>query len=227
MTSPGDSTEGDLRIAGYAAYFEPLQPPAVLKADAESLIARARSVPPTEAEPPLRAAIERLVDAFLVDRRGHADCFAAAHTLGREVLERFGCHFMLDPKGESWSMQCGVLALHSRIGLSPGGSTLGRCSVCGASDFECDHVPGEIYAGEPCHRVIVRFDVNEISLVQKPYDPRCYRVYSPIPVPEMERIQGRPLAQGEVPLCEHCGACPGAQGPTEEDLNPDSWRSER
>ena len=84
MTEPTDETlDGPRIISGYVAYFEPLRPPDELTAEAEELVEKASTVEPHLAESLQRTALERLVDAFLVDRRGHAECFSAAHLLGR------------------------------------------------------------------------------------------------------------------------------------------------
>jgi hypothetical protein len=169
---------------------------------------------PRRAERLLRQAIELMVDAFLLDRRGNADCFARAHEIGALVEERFSCHFQLDEKAQALENPCGILALHSRIGLSPGGRNWGRCSICGAGDFQCDHVPGKTYDGEHCHREIYRWDGDEISLTPRPRDPRCFRTWSPIPI----------AAVGQRALdCHHCRGCPGRGGATNEDLDPSSW----
>jgi hypothetical protein len=120
MTEPIDDTPDEHVISGYVAYFEPLRPPDDLTAEAEELIEKAATAEPQLAESLQRTALERLVDAFLVDRDGHAECFSAAHLLGREILERFGCPFTFDAERKVWILRCGVLALHSRLGTSPG-----------------------------------------------------------------------------------------------------------
>jgi hypothetical protein len=225
MTEPTDDTLDEERIiSGYVAYFEPLRPPDELIGEAGEFIEKAAAAEPRLAESLQRSALERLVDAFLVDRRGHAECFSAAHLLGREILRRFGCPFTFDAERKVWILRCGVLALHSRVGTSPGGPTIGECSICGAADFECDHINGEVYDGKRCHRVITRFDLREISLTPRPHDPRCYRLDTVISAREAERRHGGPLAPGETPICEHCATCPGAEGPTSEDLNPEAWQ---
>lgn len=223
MSDHADDTPDAHVISGYVAYFEPLRSPDELRADAAELIERATAAAPRRAESLQRLALERLVDAFLIDRRGHTECFADAHLLGREILRRFGCPFTFDAERQAWILRCGVLALHSRVGSSPGGPTIGACSICGAADFECDHINGEVYDGERCYRLITRFDIKEISLTPRPHDPRCYRLDTVISAREVERRRGRPLAAGESPVCEHCATCPGAQGPTDDDLNPESW----
>jgi hypothetical protein len=223
MSKPVDETPEEYVISGYVAYFEPLKRPDELKAEADELIEKAAAAAPRAAESLQRAALERLVDAFLIERRGHAECFSAAHRLGREILQRFGCPFTFDAERKVWILRCGVLALHSRLGTSPGGPTIGECSICGAADFECEHINGEVYDGERCYRVITSFDLKEISLTPRPHDPRCYRLDTVISAREVERRHGGPLAPGESPVCEHCATCRGAQGPTEDDLNPAAW----
>jgi hypothetical protein len=223
MSDQVDDTPDGYVISGYVAYFEPLRPPDELRAEADELVEQAAAAAPRLAESLQRSALELVVDAFLVDRRGHPECFSAAHLLGRNILQRFGCPFTFDAERQAWVLRCGVLALHSRLGSSPGGPTIGECSICGAADFECDHINGKVYDGERCHRLITRFDLKEISLTPRPHDPRCYRLDTVISAREVERRHGGPLALGETPVCEHCATCTGAQGPTDEDLNPEAW----
>jgi hypothetical protein len=215
-----------LRIGGYAAYTSPIPAalPTRLRAIAMEREAReALEHDEAEAEERAREALELMVEAFLLDRSENRDCFAAAHSLGREVNLRFGCPWSFDTDRDTYENACGVLALHNRFGLSPGGPTVGCCSICRAGDFECDHVPGRRYDGERAHRVITQFDLREISLVTVPRDPRCYRVHFPKSRQEVERLRGRPLGPGDQPVCEHCRDCPGGEGPSAEDLDPDSW----
>jgi hypothetical protein len=221
--SARDAADDGRLIAGRVAYYEPLRPPDALIAEADRLVAEATEAKLPGAEGLLREALERLVDAFLVDRRGHAESFTAAHALGRQIVERFGCPFSFEPDGQIWRLRCGVLALHSRIGLSPGGPTIGQCSICAAGDFECDHLNGQVYDGKRCYRLITRFDLKEVSLTPRPYDPRCYRLDDIRSAREVERAHNGPLAPGESLVCEHCLECSGS--PREDDLDPASWGS--
>ncbi len=215
-----------LRIAGYGAYFTPLPPPNALSAKALAMALQAEAAlvaDEADAEQRARSAIEILVDAFLADRKGNRACFAIAHKLGRTLGRRYGCPLQLDAEAGTYTNACGILALHSRIALSPGGPAFAECSICGAGDFECDHVPGRIYDGKPCFRKIVDWHIEEVSLVRVPRDPRCYRVRRLTTVSEVEEARGRPLLPGERPVCEHCQDCYGVDGPSEEDLDPASW----
>ena len=123
-----------------------------------------------------------------------------------------------------WNRDCGVLALHSRVGLSFSGSTWGRCSICGAEDYECTHAPGQFYDGEPCIREVYRVELDEVSVVQFPDDPRCYRLSTDRMIEDIEAHLGHKLPQGAVPTCEHCSACRGAKdGPAAEDVDQSLW----
>ncbi len=218
-----DEDEG-LVISGYVAYYEPLRSAREYMQEAAKLEADAHADAKShEKEQLLRAAVEQYVNAFLVDRIGHQSAFAAAHRLGRQLLEEFGCPYELDADRTSWVLKCGIHALHSRVGLSPGGPTLGECSICGAADFECEHLNGEIYDGEACFRLITRWDLREVSLVTRPHDPRCYRLDEVVSVRSAERARGRPLLPNEVPVCTHCGGCKGAA--SETDLRPETWET--
>jgi hypothetical protein len=216
------------RIAGNFAFYEPLLPAAVFARDAKRLRCMAFVTERTNAagaEALFRRAVERFVDAFLVDRMGHASCFTDAHALGRHLAERYGCPMQSSDDGH-WTVSCGVLALHQRFGLSFAGPTLGRCSVCGADDFECDHLPTESYAGVYCYREVYKVDLREVSVVQFPDDPRCYRLQLARTPQEVREKRGRPLRRGEVPICTHCTDCRAIEsGPSREDLDQSLWPS--
>lgn len=219
--------DDEVRLSGYFVYYEPLRPAPVLARRARRVryeAGMAERSGDSRAEHLYREAIERFVDAFLVDRAGHAACFTDAHVIGRYVAERYGCP-MTDAGDGYWTTGCGVLALHRRLGASWAGTTVGRCSVCGAGDLECDHVPGRWYDGVHCHRIVHEVDLREISLVPFPDDPRTYRVEVARTPREIRAARGRPLRRGEVPLCTHCTeGCDGAdRGPHEEDVDQSLW----
>lgn len=222
-------SDDEVRISGYAVYYEPLQPSPVLAGRAGRLRCEAVMTERTgdgRAERLYRDAIECFVDAFLVDRAGHAACFTDAHAVGRHVAERYGCP-MKDAGDGYWTVGCGVLALHRRVGASWAGPTVGLCSVCGAGDLECDHVPGRWYNGAHCHRIVHKGDLRDVSLVPFPDDPRTYRIEVAATPREIRAARGRPLRRGEVPLCTHCTkGCNGAdRGPREEDVDQSLWPS--
>ena len=211
-------------ISGYAAYWKEMPPADVLAraaARASYEADMAFSTGDKAGEPKLRAAIELNVDAFLADRQGNARCFARAHRIGRLVEQTFGCAWRLTDDGSAFVNNCGVLALHSRLGTSPGGIAHTACSICGAAAFECDHVEGEVYDGERCIHVITDWPIEEISLTPHPRDPRTYRISTPVTLAEAAARKGGPLDPGERPACMHCRECVGF--PNADDLNTSLW----
>jgi hypothetical protein len=217
----------EVRITGYAAYFEPLRPASVLTRRARRLryeAVMAERAGDGRGERLYREAIECFVDAFLVDRTGHAACFTDAHAVGRHVAERYGCPMKHVGDGY-WTVGCGVLALHRRVGASWSGPTIGHCSICGGGDLECEHVPGRWYGGAHCHRIVHQADLRDISLVPFPDDPRTYRIEIATTPRAIRAARGRPLRDGEVPLCTHyTKSCDGAhRGPSEEDVDQSLW----
>jgi hypothetical protein len=163
------------------------------------------------AESALREAIELMVDAFLLDRRGNLDIFRRAHELGALVEREFGCRWVHDRASRTSCNPCGVLALHSRIGLSPGMRTWTECMTCGAADFQCDHLGP---------RRVTRFEAGEVSFTPRPKDPRCFRTW--IYVGDSKATNRPPIGETAID-CTHCARCHGRGGAMEEDLDPASW----
>lgn len=124
-----------------------------------------------------------------------------------------------------WNRDCGVHALHARFGMSWAGTTRGCCSICGAGDLECTHVPGERYDGLLCFRVVKELvELDEVSVVQFPADPRCYRLQLHASANVVERARGRPIRHDEEPTCTHCLTCTAvARGPLEHDIDQTLW----
>lgn len=219
--------EVGVRFAGRAAFYEPPPPPRDLQTKTERLLNEATKAlgdgNDHKAESAFRAAIECLVDAFLLNRRGNANAFTAAHQLGAFISKRFGCPLQ-SSDGKWWHADCGISALHSRLGNSIAGTSRGRCSICSAEDFGCEHVPGHLYDGESCIRIVYEMSIDEVSLVPFPEDPRCYRVDVLRSLSEIEASVGEALPAGATPTCVHCEQCPGASsGPTADDIDQTLW----
>jgi hypothetical protein len=211
------------RLSGHVVFYEPPLPPPLLRRMGSRLADEGLSALDRDAERAehlLRQSLEMMVDAFLLDRRANADLFRQAHELGALIEQHFSCRWHLDEESGLLENRCGILALHSRVGFSPGGPTWGRCSICEAEDFQCDHVPGRTYDGKRCGRVIYRMDPDEISLTTRPRDPRCFRTWIPIPAAEVRErsATGEPVLESH-----HCGMCSGRAGATRQDLDPASW----
>lgn len=62
-------------------------------------------------------------------------------------------------------------ALYNSIGVL---ETIGKCSICGITFNDCEHLEGEIYIGRLCQRVERNIiEVNHCALVPIPHDKRC------------------------------------------------------
>ena len=48
-----------------------------------------------------------------------------------------------------------------------------ECSICGVKIRKCEHMLGRLYNGIRCQEIVKDFEVNSISLVKNPHDPRC------------------------------------------------------
>lgn len=210
-------------LAGRVAYYGPRPSGQAARAHAEHAlasvaeddeIATLRGAGLRDAEERMRSALEALVDAFLLDRVNNADCFTLAHRLGASIERQFSCQWTLTDSGLMLENRCGVLALHSRVGLSPGGRSWGRCSICSAEDFRCDHLVGQFYAGKRCVREVYRFDTEEVSVTPAPREPRCFRTWVPVRLTDLPQ----PMLS-----CQHCRRCPGRSGPRAEDLDQSLW----
>ncbi len=219
--------EAGVRFAGRVAFYEPPLSPRDLQNETERLLSEAAKELEDgndhAAESAFRAAIECLVDAFLLNRRENASAFTAAHQLGAFVSRRFGCP-LKSSDGMWWHADCGVSALHSRLGNSIAGTSRGRYSICSAEDFDCEHVPGYRYGGELCIRTVYEMNIDEVSLVPFPEDPRCYRIDVLHSLSEIEASVGEALPAGATPTCIHCEQCPGASsGPNADDIDQALW----
>lgn len=50
-----------------------------------------------------------------------------------------------------------------------------KCSICGRSiiDFDCEHIPGNLYWGEVAYSIVEDADLKAVALVRHPLDKRC------------------------------------------------------
>lgn len=48
-----------------------------------------------------------------------------------------------------------------------------RCTICGDSYEECDHLKGKMYHGELCTREILKIELEEVSIVKNPANKMC------------------------------------------------------
>lgn len=175
------------------------------------------------AEKELRAALHDLVNAFLTERQGNRALFTMAHGIGRTVEREFGCWLDYDPKIDAYWHECPVAALHSRMGASAGMVTSSACSICGAAEFQCDHIPGQVYGASLCRRVDPKVvSLRETSLTQDPDFPETFATCAALSRTEFEIEPGVAVPVGTPIRSNHCWTCTGV--PTREDIDPGLWK---
>jgi hypothetical protein len=47
------------------------------------------------------------------------------------------------------------------------------CSICGLNIKACNHIPGNIFHGNPCREVVEDMEIYGADMVQSPHDMRC------------------------------------------------------
>jgi hypothetical protein len=168
--------------------------------------------------------VRNLVEAFLEDRQENAALYTLAHRIGWILVNNFKCPYTEDEETGDWVNTCEIPALHRRIAFSVAWFWTMRCSICGATDLDCDHVPGAIYDGEVCsldRDQFVGFD--HVAVVTEPDFTHTFIQPDRGSKAEIERQFGGPLPEGMTVFCNHCRNCAGYFGPTEEDLDPSLW----
>ena len=170
-----------------------------------------------------RNALRNLSEAFLEDRRGNKDLFVVCHRIGCIIEQFFECRFEFDENSRSYTLRCPIQALHSRLGASIGAFSESECSICGAADFECVHVPGETYEGQKCHRKITNMQIDHVALTPNPDFAYTFLTSVPIPLKEMESRMGRSLTGAEPIVSTHCRDCYGRWETRPDDLDPSLW----
>jgi hypothetical protein len=215
--------------AGSAGYVRALAYPYTLGRDyrteglraarAGSILLRSNG---REAEKMLRSALRDLVNAFLTDRQSNRSLFMMAHRVGETLERNFGCRLEYDPAIDCYWDSCPVHALHSRIGSSVAMTISSDCSICGAGEFACDHVPGRSYGDRLCYRASPRVvALREVSLTPNPDFQETFATVAAIPRHELEATHGRRIKPGTALYSNHCRDCSGTQTP--DDLDPSRW----
>jgi hypothetical protein len=176
----------------------------------------------TRAERTYRDALRYLVYGFLIDRCANRDLFAIAHNVGRIIEHEFGCPMEYDERSDAYFSTCPIDGLHSRMGSSAAFATASDCSICGAADFQCNHIPGRTYGEHLCARVKTRvLELREISMTPHPDYPETYVMHVGQPRAEIELETGKRIARGSRRYNRHCQFCDGVPSP--EDLDPTLW----
>lgn len=165
-----------------------------------------------------RRAIADLVEAFLHDRTGNANLFARAHYVGALLSTQAGCFWR--PGSETYTLRCPIYALHQTWATSIAMTVTTRCSVCGAGELECDHVPGETYEDEECWRVAESIGpIGHVAFTANP--DFTYTWYRDQEVSTADIVaDGTIVAARDPATCSHCQHCAGLNGPSAGDLDP-------
>jgi hypothetical protein len=141
-----------------------------------------------------------------------------------------GCAFAT--KGNDFAQECPVPLAHNRIGLSTGMLANALCSVCGNDVTTCshpvgdtilvvaalvgpgwcsicskhgctEHTVGQTYATRVGTVVTEVYEVEEVSIVNRPNQPDA-RIMS-VSISRTEFVvDGVPLPDGAVPICDWC-----------------------
>ncbi len=165
-----------------------------------------------------RRAISDLVEAFLHDRAGNADLFARAHQLGSIISEQGACRWTPGP--ETYTLRCPIFALHQTWATSVAMTETTRCSICGAGDFGCDHLPGEAYEGEECVSIVESIGSGgHFALTADPDFTYTWHREQEVATARIV-ADGRIKRAGDRAFCQHCQDCEGIRGPSAGDLDP-------
>lgn len=166
-----------------------------------------------------RRAIADLVEAFLHDRAANGGLFSRAHHVGALLSETAGCFWKPGP--ETYTLRCPIFALHQTWATSLAMTVTTRCSICGAGELSCDHVPGEIYSGEECLSVAESLGpFGHVAITANPDFTYTWHREQTASTAEMVAA-GTIGSAGDAATCSHCRSCPGRLGgPSTGDLDP-------
>jgi hypothetical protein len=99
-------------------------------------------------------------------------------------------------------------------------TVLTHCSICGAGELECDHLPGESYDGNVCRSVVDSIGpFGHVAVTANPdftytwYREQRYATAELI-------VDGIITSVGDEATCTHCPECFGINGPAPGDLDP-------
>lgn len=131
---------------------------------------------------------------------------------GKFVRSNFPLGCRLQGGDTGYVQRCPAALAHLRVGMSIGGFIrASHCSICARSLDECDHVTGREYEGKTCARVITDFDLQEISLVDRPANPDCRLHAITVPLSDLVVDEAR-RDEIEWISCDRCLAdCRGSR----------------
>jgi hypothetical protein len=164
-----------------------------------------------------------LVEAFLEDRRQNAPFFVWAHRIGVLREERQECRWTYDPESDSFSLECPMQAIHSRVGVSVALISRHRCSICGAGDFGCEHIQGELYGGLVCEWEQTDIWIDHLAITQNPDFTYTFHNSIPRSRQEVEEELGERWEEGKILFSTHCRDCYGRYVARPDDIDSSLW----
>jgi hypothetical protein len=171
-----------------------------------------------------RQAVKYLVEAFLEDREANRNLFVIAHRAGAIIEERFGCTYEAQPGAQTFRLNCPIDKLHSRVGASIAAITESKCSICGAGELDCDHVPGQYYDGDECIRRVTKFvAIDHVALTSNPDFAYTFIGQPDLTLKELTTTLGRAPLPGESIRSRHCRDCYGRHYAKPDDLDTSLW----
>lgn len=145
--------------------------------------------------------------------------FEAAHKAldyaGRVQRVFFRRNCALQESNGTYSQQCPVALAHTRIGISMGAIIdESNCSICGQDPDLCSHISGRNYEGSPCYRIITKFRLDHVALVEHPDFPDARVTASPVDLADIIQELGPVPPLGTPIYCDRClSSCQGVRRP--------------
>ncbi|TWA98107.1 hypothetical protein [Gluconacetobacter diazotrophicus] len=100
-------------------------------------------------EADIRSALDDLLKVFWFDIASRTQIARVMHTLGKFLLENYGC--ALGFKDGCYFTSCPNLLLHHDYGFSLRALEKYKCSICNEDPIDCDHRTGRMYRNITCH----------------------------------------------------------------------------
>jgi hypothetical protein len=164
-----------------------------------------------------------LVEAFLEDRRANGRFFVWAHRIGAIREERQECTWTHDRERDTFSLECPMQAIHSRVGMSVALVARHRCSICGAGDFGCEHMNGETYDGVVCAWDQTDIWIDHVAITQNPDFAYTFHNSVPLSRREVEQELGEQWEAGKTLFSTHCRDCYGKHFARPDDIDRSLW----
>lgn len=176
-----------------------------------------------QAKTALLNAQRLLVEAFLEDRKRNARFFVWAHRVGVIREERRDCTWTYDSERDTFSLECPMQAIHSRVGMSIALMSRHRCSICGAGDFQCDHIEGLTYDGVQCEWEQTDIWIDHVAVTQNPDFTYTFHNSIPRSRQEIEAELGEDWEEGKTLFSTHCLDCYGRHFARPDDVDTSLW----